>query len=289
MNEDFTPNKRIDGKALASTIKNTITQDIQNILKSGNPSPRLDVVLVGENPASLIYVNRKKKECEDVGILVKIHEISHETSQENLISHIDAIQNNADVHGILIQLPLPGHIETDTILNRIHPEKDVDGLTTLNQGRLLRGDRGIIPCTPQGIMQMITAIAPEISGKVAVVLGRSILVGKPIAQILLQHNATVIGCHSKTKNLESITKTADIIVAAIGSPLFVKSHMIKPGAILIDVGINRHNGTIVGDVDFDDCLEKSAHISPVPGGVGPMTVVNVLYNTLQCYKHLMGL
>jgi methylenetetrahydrofolate dehydrogenase (NADP+)/methenyltetrahydrofolate cyclohydrolase len=278
--------KIIDGKAHAQSLM----QKIKTTLTEVGIQPSLHVVLVGDNPASEIYVSRKQEACGSVGILSTVHRFAHDVLEDNLKNYILKIANDSTAHGILVQLPLPPHINASRIIEIIPYDKDVDGLTSKNQGLLMAGGDGIRPCTPEGCLQLLKTVVDDLSGKIAVVLGRSALVGAPLAYMLQQENCTVIQCHSKTIDVAALTSIADIVICAMGRPQFLKAHMIKENAIIIDVGINRlPDNTIVGDVDFNDCLDKSGFITPVPGGVGPMTVVNLLLNTVKCYNLQMKL
>jgi methylenetetrahydrofolate dehydrogenase (NADP+)/methenyltetrahydrofolate cyclohydrolase len=272
--------KIIDGKLVSEKIRNVIKEKAQRIQKEFSRVPGLAAVLVGEDPASQIYVRNKRRSCEDVGIYSEEHK---------LLSLIDKLNNDNKINGILVQLPLPSHINESLVLNSVSPEKDVDGFHPINAGYLFEGQPKFIPCTPHGIIKMLEFYNVEIEGKNAVVLGRSNIVGKPAAILLLQKNATVTICHSRTRNLNEVLKNADIIVAAIGKAHFVKKEMVKEGAVIIDVGINRlENGKLAGDVDFDGVREVCSLITPVPGGVGPMTITMLLWNTLKSLEESIG-
>ncbi|MEM0951926.1 MAG: bifunctional methylenetetrahydrofolate dehydrogenase/methenyltetrahydrofolate cyclohydrolase FolD [Cyanobacteria bacterium P01_H01_bin.74] len=280
----------LDGKAVASQLHDAIQQDIQSLL-SGNTSeknpavPKLVVVLVGDNPASHVYVNKKAKTAKKLGMASEVLIYPESTPQEKLEAIIEALNTDASVHGILVQLPLPKQINTDRVINTIAPEKDVDGLHPVNMGRLLSGDPSVCaPCTPSGIITLLKHYNIDISGKHAVILGRSNIVGKPMGLLLLQENATVTVCHSKTQNLAEITQKADILVAAVGIPKIIDATMVKPDAVVIDVGINRTENGLVGDVDFESVQSVAGFITPVPGGVGPMTIATLMQNTLKLYK-----
>jgi methylenetetrahydrofolate dehydrogenase (NADP+)/methenyltetrahydrofolate cyclohydrolase len=245
----------------------------------------LHVVLVGNNPASLVYVERKKKACESVGIHCFIHAFQENVTEQKLIEYIKELNKNPSIHAILVQLPLPKHINQHRVIDTIDDRKDVDGLTTKNRTRLvMEGDNGIVPCTPLGCLHLIKTVRKDISGLHAVILGRSHLVGKPLFHLLLSENMTVTIAHSKTKNIEEVTRCADVLISAVGLPKFIKKNFVKSDAVVIDVGINRLDDAIIGDVDFEDVKNHVAAITPVPGGVGPMTVLYLLKNTLRCYE-----
>ncbi|RMH03081.1 MAG: bifunctional methylenetetrahydrofolate dehydrogenase/methenyltetrahydrofolate cyclohydrolase FolD [Nitrospirae bacterium] len=278
----------IDGKALAQDIRAAVARDIAQFHRQTGIRPGLAVFLVGDDPASAVYVRNKKKACDQAGLMVDEHTLPATTSQAELLRLIEQANSDSRIHGILVQLPLPPQIESKIVLNAVSPEKDVDGFHPCNMGRLVEGDPRIVPCTPYGILKMIQSTGQAIEGKRAVVLGRSNIVGKPMAILLLQHHATVTVCHSRTKELPAICREADIVVAAIGRAQYVKAEMVKPGAIVIDVGINRlDDGRLVGDVDFDPVRERAGWISPVPGGVGPMTIAMLLVNTIEAAKRLV--
>ena len=279
----------IDGKLVSSNIRETIKEKTKLIKEKYSKVPGLAAVLVGEDPASQIYVRNKRKSCEDVGIYSEEHKLPETTTEEQLLDLIKSLNNNEKINGILVQLPLPNHIDDSKILNSVSPEKDVDGFHPVNAGHLFEGKPKFIPCTPHGIIKMLEFYKIDIEGKNAVVLGRSNIVGKPAAILLLQKNATVTICHSRTKDLTNVLKNADIIVAAIGRAHFVKKEMVKQGAVVIDVGINRlETGKLAGDVDFDEIKEVASYITPVPGGVGPMTITMLLWNTLASLEKSIG-
>jgi len=279
----------IDGKLVSSNIRETIKEKTKLIKEKYSKVPGLASVLVGEDPASQIYVRNKRKSCEDVGIYSEEHKLPETTTEEQLLDLIKSLNNNEKINGILVQLPLPNHIDDSKILNSVSPEKDVDGFHPVNAGHLFEGKPKFIPCTPHGIIKMLEFYKIDIEGKNAVVLGRSNIVGKPAAILLLQKNATVTICHSRTKDLTNVLKNADIIVAAIGRAHFVKKEMVKQGAVVIDVGINRlETGKLAGDVDFDEIKEVASYITPVPGGVGPMTITMLLWNTLASLEKSIG-
>tara|TARA_B100001248_G_scaffold138519_1_gene104048 strand:- start:1441 stop:2337 length:897 start_codon:yes stop_codon:yes gene_type:complete len=276
--------KIIDGKLVSSEIREKVKKFGSQLKSKTGKVPGLAVVLVGENPASRVYVKNKIEKTAEVGFNSIEHKLSEKVSENELIDVVDKLNNDKNVQGILVQLPLPEHINSDKILDRIKPEKDVDGFHANNVGKLWSGLESLVPCTPLGCSILIKKISKDLSGKHAVIIGRSNIVGKPMAALLLGMNATVTICHSRTKDLESVCKEADIVVAAVGIPEMVKSNWIKEGAIIIDVGINRverdEKRILVGDVDYDDCLKKCSLITPVPGGVGPMTIACLLLNTL---------
>ena len=272
--------KILDGKALAQQIRQELKQKISNL----QSSPSLAVIIVGNNPASEIYVKSKEKACIDVGITPKTYALDENTSQADLLNLINKLNNSKEINGILVQLPLPKHLDTTTILQSITPSKDVDGFHPLNSGYLTQNtNQGYIPCTPKGIIRLIKETNLDLTGLNAVVIGRSQIVGLPIAQLLIQQNCTVTITHSKTKNLPEICKNADVLVSAIGKPEFVTKDYIKPNAIIIDVGINRTENGLKGDVCYQDGLELAQHITPVPGGVGPMTIAMLLENTYEAF------
>jgi len=275
----------IDGKALAEKVRGEISEEVAK-LKKKKIIPGLAVVLVGKNPASQVYVRNKVATCEKVGMKSFHYELPEKSSEKKLLELIAKLNRDKKVHGILVQLPLPKQIRSDTVIMAIDPAKDVDGLHPYNLGRLAVGLPTFVPCTPAGMMRMLEEIGYDCSGKEAVVIGRSNIVGKPIALLLLAKNATVSLCHSKTQDLASKVHQADILVAAVGVPKLVKGDWIKPGAVVLDVGINRNEeGKLVGDVDFDSVKESAGYITPVPGGVGPMTITMLLWNTLQAARN----
>ena len=268
--------KVIDGKALAESIRKEIKEKIEK----SNKRPGLAVVIVGEDPASKIYVRNKIKACNELGIRSYSYELPATSSQEEVEGLLDKLATDHDVDGILLQLPLPAHLNAEQACKRIPVEKDVDGFSAENLGKLMQRKQSVVACTPFGVMKILESEKVDLKGKHAVVLGRSETVGKPMAMLLLNADATVTVCHSKTKNLKEICKTADVLISAIGKPKFVTADMVKEDAVVIDVGINRdENGKLCGDVDFEHVKEKVSLISPVPGGVGPMTITMLLYNT----------
>lgn len=277
----------LDGKAMSAQLREKIALRVENLKKQG-VTPGLAVILVGNDPASEIYVRNKGKGCDEVGIYSRTIRLPEETPQEKLEAEIDALNADDSIHGILVQLPLPKHIDEKAVLARILPEKDVDGFHLLNTGRLMAGQEGVIPCTPRGAMYMIKSTGVDLAGKEAVVIGRSNIVGKPMAMLLMHENCTVTICHSRTKDLAAHTRRADILVAAVGKIGFsVTEDMVKPGAIVIDVAINRADGKIWGDVDFDRVREKASWITPVPGGVGRMTITMLLDNTVDAAERAL--
>ena len=276
----------INGTELSAKIRQTIKQEVEEIKAQDKRPPLLSVILVGDNPASQSYVRGKEKACLSVGMENRTIRLDAGISQEELIQVVRNQNEDPDVDGILVQLPLPDHFDADPILDQISPDKDVDGLHPVNAGLLLTGRDGLVPCTPSGVMEMLKSIGLEdLSGLNAVVIGRSNLVGKPLSLLLQQKNATVTMAHSRTKDLAQICSQADILIAAVGKEKMITKEYIKEGAVVIDVGINRMaNGKLCGDVDFDDVKDKVSAITPVPGGVGPMTVCMLLMNTLKAYK-----
>jgi len=278
----------LDGKRLAQQIQQELTTQIQTLQSQIGRSPGLAVLMVGNNPASAAYVRNKERACERIGIASFSHHFPAEVTFAKVKQTIQDLNANPQVDGILVQLPLPDHLDATALLYEIDPDKDVDGLHPLNLGRLLRGEPGLRSCTPAGIMRLLQAYTVDLHGKHAVVLGRSILVGKPIALMLLAANATVTMAHSRTQSLAAVTQTADVLVAAVGQPRLITAEMVKPQAIVIDVGINRQDvgskSRLVGDVDFPSVQPLSSLITPVPGGVGPMTVAMLLENTVWSYR-----
>ncbi len=272
----------LDGKAISADIRTQVKNRVDELRQAGHRAPGLVVVLVGENPASQVYVRNKRNACEQVGFHSELIEMSADTSQARLLDLIDELNMRDDVDGILVQLPLPPQIDEETVTERILPTKDVDGFHPYNVGRLALRMPLLRPCTPKGVMTMLSRTGVDLVGKDAVIIGQSNIVGRPMALELLMARCTITVCHSKTRDLEDKVRNADIVVAAVGVPRFVKGDWIKPGAIVIDVGINRlEDGTLCGDVDYEGCAAKADWITPVPGGVGPMTVATLLENTLQ--------
>ena len=290
----------IDGKAVADQMREEMKTEIDELKQKHGLTPGLTVVLVGEDPASQVYVKNKKIGCEKVGIASFEHRLPADTSEEKLLKLIDELNADPKVHGILVQLPLPKHIDEKKILNKIDPDKDVDGFHPVNVGRLMIGNPIFMPCTPAGIQQMLVRTGNDPSGQHVVVCGRSNIVGKPMVNILLQKkpgaNATVTVCHTGTKDIGAITRSADILIVAMGSPKAITADMVKAGAAVIDVGVNRVEDPsspkgfrLVGDVDFEAVKEKAAAITPVPGGVGPMTITMLMVNTVRAAKHAHGI
>lgn len=276
--------KIISGKEVSEAVKLRVADEVKE-LKANGIEPCLAVILVGDDPASRVYVNNKKKACEFCGIRSLEYVLPAETTQEELVSLIEKLNEDKAVNGILCQLPLPKHLDEKTILNLIRPEKDVDAFHPENVGHIMIGDFNFLPCTPAGIMEMLRYENIDLDGKNCVVIGRSNIVGKPMAMLMLKENATVTICHSRTKNLKEVVAGADVIVAAVGRPNFVTADMVREGAVIIDVGINRmDDGKLCGDVDFEACKEKASYITPVPGGVGPMTIATLMQNTITATK-----
>ena len=272
--------KILDGKAVSLKVKESVKVRADELKKFGI-EPTLAVVLVGEDKASQTYVRAKEKACNEYGIKSVAHRLSENTTQNELLALINVLNLDDSIHGILVQLPLPKHIDTNIVLAAIDPRKDVDGFHAVNVGKLVSGLDGFVPCTPLGVMEILKEYGIDVAGLNAVVIGRSNIVGKPMANLLLNASATVTVTHSKTKNLKEICKNADLIVAAIGKPFFLKADMVKDGAVVVDVGINRlDDGRLVGDVDFENVAPKCSYITPVPGGVGPMTIAMLLNNTI---------
>lgn len=280
--------KIIDGKALAAAVKQEAAQQVAQLKEKGI-TPCLAVVLVGEDPASQVYVRGKINDCAQCGIESRSIRLPEDVTQAELLVQVKQLAEDASVHGILVQLPLPTQIDEKTVIDVIPPEKDVDGFSPVNVGRMQIGEPCYLPCTPAGCIRMIESTGMEIAGKHAVVIGRSNIVGKPAAMLLLAKNATVTICHSRTQNLKELCASADILVAAVGRAGFVTGEMVKPGAVVIDVGINRGaDGKLYGDVDFDAAAEKAAWITPVPGGVGPMTRAMLMLNTVEAARRAAG-
>lgn len=270
----------IDGKEISKKVREEVRQEVKKLSKK----PCLLVILVGNDQASQIYVKNKETACKNTGILTKTIILDENAPQKEVINHIKDANLDNNITGILVQMPLPNHMNEKAVVDAIDPKKDVDGLHAVNQGKLMLGEKGIIPATPKGIMRLLSEYCVDLEGKNALVIGRSMLVGKPISLLLQQKNATVTMAHSKTKNLKEICQNMDVIVCAVGKPKTVTEDMVKEGAIVIDVGINRVLGTLVGDVDYLQVAPKTSRITPVPGGVGPMTIACLLENVLECYK-----
>ncbi len=279
----------IDGKALALGIREGIAKEVSALLAQTGIRPGLAAILVGDDPASKLYVKNKEKACDAAGIYVDEHKLPASTTQSELLALIGKVNADPKIHGILVQLPLPKQIDSKVILNAVSPEKDADGFHPYNMGHLVEGTAMFVPCTPKGIIKMIDSTGIPIEGKRAVVVGRSNIVGKPAALLLLHRHATITVCHSKTKDLPAVCREAEILVVAIGRAKFVTGDMVRPGAVVVDVGLNRlEDGTFVGDVDFGPASERAGWISPVPGGVGPMTIAMLLENTLESAKRAAG-
>ncbi len=273
----------IDGKKISENLIKELKKEISQINKKGK-TPKLSVILIGDYPPSKIYVNNKEKKAKEVGIRSEVIKYPKDIEERKVLEKIKALNNDSNVNGILVQLPLPGHINKEKIINAIDPNKDVDGFHPINVGKLSSGDQSIVPCTPLGCLYLIKSVEKNLQGKHAVILGRSNLNGKPMAQLLLKENCTITILHSKSKNLDVECKRADILVVAVGVSQIVKGNWIKKDAVVIDVGINKENGKLLGDVDFEASKNIAKAITPVPGGVGPMTIACLLQNTLKCFK-----
>lgn len=279
----------IDGKKVSQEIRLRLAEETKCFIEETTIQPHLVVIIVGNNPASMTYVKNKKTSCEAVGFKSTVIELPIEITEAELLTKIIELNEDSAVHGILVQLPLPSHISEEKVIQTISVEKDVDGFHPYQVGALASGMKCLKPCTPSGVIELLKVYGIEISGRHAVIVGRSHIVGKPLMQLLLDENATVTVCHSKTTDLAQFTKTADILVVAIGRANFIKANMVKDGAVVIDVGINRlDNGKLVGDVSFDEVSDKVSYITPVPGGVGPMTITMLLRNTLKAAKNQLG-
>lgn len=274
----------LDGRIVANKLKNEIKEKVSNL----EVKPGLAVICIGNDPASQIYVKLKRKVCEELGIYIEEHFFDDNVTQKELIDLIDDLNEDDSIHGILLQSPIPYHLNILELFDRISPKKDIDGFNLVNVGKLSQGQDCFVPCTPLGIMRLLKEYNIEIEGKNCVVVGRSNIVGRPMAQLLINANGTVTVCHSKTRNLGEITKNADILIVAVGKPKFITQDMVKNGAIIVDVGINRVEGSkrIKGDVDFENVKDKCEFITPVPGGVGPMTIVTLMSNLLKAYEDL---
>ena len=277
----------LDGKVMSDELRAEIAKRVAGLKKRG-VMPGLAVILVGNDPASEIYVRNKGKGCEETGIYSRTIHLPEDTTQEELESEIGKLNADPAIHGILVQLPLPKQLDEQAALAKILPEKDVDGFHLINAGHMMTGTEGVIACTPRGALHMIKSTGIDLNGKEAVVIGRSNIVGKPMAMLLLRENCTVTICHSRTKNLVEHTRRADILVAAVGKAGFVTADMVKPGAVVIDVGINRVDGKVCGDVDFEHVKEKASWITPVPGGVGKMTITMLLDNTVEAAERTLN-
>ncbi len=277
--------KIIDGKAISAAIRQEISEEVVKMKAEKGIVPGLAVIIVGEDPASQVYVRNKKKDCDETGIKSIVHALPENTTEQELIALVHKLNNDDSVHGIIVQLPLPKHLNSDLIINNIDVSKDVDAFHPYNVGKIMIGDYELLPCTPAGVMALLERSNIEVAGKNCVVVGRSNIVGKPQAMMLLHKNGTVTVCHSKTKNLAEICRSADILVVAIGRAKFITGDMIKEGAVVIDVGMDRdEDGKLCGDVDYESAEKKASYITPVPGGVGPMTRVMLLQNTLTAAK-----
>ncbi len=275
--------KIIDGKVISQTVKDRVAIEVADLKQKGITTG-LAVIIVGEDPASKVYVANKKKACEALGIISEEYALPETTTMGELLALIDTLNKKESINGILCQLPLPKHLNEDEVINAISPEKDVDAFHPQNVGKIMLGDYDFVPCTPAGVMEMLNYEGIDITGKNCVVIGRSNIVGKPMGMLLLHKNGTITICHSKTKNLKEVCAAADILVVAVGRPNFVTADMVKEGAVVIDVGINRVDGKLVGDVDFNAVKDKCAAITPVPGGVGPMTIAMLMQNTVTAAK-----
>ena len=275
----------IDGKLVTAKIREEIKNESAAFEKKTGIKPGLAVIIVGDDPASQVYVRNKGKACEEVGFYSEIHRLPAETTEEELLDLVHSLNKNEKIHGILVQSPLPKHLDEALIVNNIRYEKDVDAFHPVNVGKIMIGDYNFLPCTPAGVMELLKAYDIDVCGKEVAVVGRSNIVGKPQAMLMLHANATVTVCHSRTKNLAEVLRRADVVVMAIGKAKFLKADMIKEGAVVIDVGMNRdENGKLCGDVDFEECEKKASYITPVPGGVGPMTITMLMKNTLTAAK-----
>lgn len=275
----------IDGKAVTAKVREEIKNERADFEKETGIKPGLAVIIVGDDPASQVYVRNKGKACEEVGFYSEIHRLPAETTEEELLALVHSLNENEKIHGILVQSPLPKHLDEALIVNNIRYEKDVDAFHPVNVGKIMIGDYNFLPCTPAGVMELLKAYDIDVTGKEVAVVGRSNIVGKPQAMLMLHANATVTICHSRTKNLKEVLNRADVVVMAIGKAKFLKADMIKEGAVVIDVGMNRdENGKLCGDVDFEECEKKASYITPVPGGVGPMTITMLMKNTLTAAR-----
>ncbi|MBQ5763790.1 MAG: bifunctional methylenetetrahydrofolate dehydrogenase/methenyltetrahydrofolate cyclohydrolase FolD, partial [Ruminococcus sp.] len=275
----------IDGKKVSAEVKERVRQQTLQLKNDYNITPGLAVVIVGDDPASRVYVNNKKKACEVVGFKSEEYALPAKTTQEELLDLVKTLNTKEDINGILVQLPLPKHLDDKAVIEAIDPKKDVDAFHAVNVGKIMLGEYDFLPCTPAGVMEMLHSYDIPVEGKECVVIGRSNIVGKPMGMLLLHENGTVTICHSRTKNLAEVCRRADILVAAVGIPKFVKADMVKEGAVVIDVGMDRdENGKLCGDVDFENVKDKCSFITPVPGGVGPMTISTLMKNTLKACK-----
>lgn len=282
--------KIIDGKQTAADIRREIAAEVETIKEKTGRAPGLAVILVGDDPASQVYVRNKAKDCEETGIYSVVERLPSETTEEELIALVKKLNGDELIDGIIVQLPLPKHLNSEVIINNIAVDKDVDAFHPYNVGKIMIGDYNMLPCTPAGVMELLERCGVEVSGKNCVVVGRSNIVGKPQAMLLLHKNGTVTVCHSRTKDLAEVTRKADILVVAVGKAKMITGDMIKEGAVVIDVGMNRDaDGKLCGDCDFDSCEKKASFITPVPGGVGPMTRVMLLKNTLSAAKRKLNI
>jgi len=279
--------KIMEGSELAKKIRSRLKVEVEKYIETHEKKPHLAVILVGNDPASETYVKFKEKACHQVGMNSTIIKLDENVSEEDLISEIQKLNTNPDIHGILLQLPIPKHLDSEKIINLIDSNKDVDGFANENVAKLSKNQDALVPCTPLGIIRLLEEYNIMTEGQHCVILGRSQIVGKPMAQLMLQKNSTVTICHSRTKNIEEIAKQADILIAAVGKPHMVNRHFVKKGAVVIDVGVSRVNGKILGDVDFNDVEDIASYITPMPGGTGPMTIACLLENTIKCYKNLV--
>ncbi len=270
---------------MSAEVKANVKKQTEELKEKYGVTPGLAVVIVGDDPASRVYVNNKKKACEAVGFMSEEYALPAETTQEELLALVNKLNDKEDINGILVQLPLPRHLDDKAVIEAISPLKDVDAFHAVNVGKIMLGEYDFLPCTPAGVMEMLHSYDIPVEGKECVVIGRSNIVGKPMGMLLLHENGTVTICHSRTKNLAEVCRRADILVAAVGIPKFVKADMVKDGAVVIDVGMDRdENGKLCGDVDFDNVKDKCSFITPVPGGVGPMTIATLMKNTLKACK-----
>ena len=270
---------------MSAEVKANVKKQTEELKEKYGVTPGLAVVIVGDDPASRVYVNNKKKACEAVGFISEEYALPAETTQEELLALVEKLNNKEDINGILVQLPLPKHLDDKAVIEAISPIKDVDAFHAVNVGKIMLGEYDFLPCTPAGVMEMLHSYDIPVEGKECVVIGRSNIVGKPMGMLLLHENGTVTICHSRTKNLAEVCRRADILVAAVGIPKFVKADMVKDGAVVIDVGMDRdENGKLCGDVDFENVKDKCSFITPVPGGVGPMTIATLMKNTLKACK-----
>ena len=275
----------IDGKKVSAQMREQIKSETEELYQKYGVRPGLAVIIVGDDPASKVYVNNKEKACAQVGYYSEVYRLPEQTEMDELLALIDRLNRDKKINGILCQLPLPKHLDEEQVILKISPEKDVDAFHPMNTGKIMIGDYDFLPCTPAGVMKLIESTGTDITGKECVVVGRSNIVGKPQSMLLLQKNGTVTVCHSKTRNLKEVTSRADILVVAIGKADFIGADMVKEGAVVIDVGMNRKaDGKLTGDVDFESVSKKASYITPVPGGVGPMTITMLLQNTLTAAK-----